>query len=319
MKKFFYFMSLMLCMALGSVTFTACGDDDDNSSKGGGTGGPDTSITAQELVGCWYGVDENSSEKINVFVMNFASTTAGSYMEYKAKARNNWNPEVDNVMAFTWTLANGVMTATLTDGEGHTAVRQGEILQKVNATTLKVKRYLNEAGTQTDVIEMHKISNPQEAYAVLNRLVAEKTGNNNNNNNNNGNFTAQDLIGKWYGVQKNTSEAVDIFVMTFKDGGEGEYLQMYAGVDSRWQVQTMGPLTMAWMLQDNMMMAKIVLPDGNQGMLAGEVLEKISDGKLKVKRYLNETGTETDVVELVKVNSDSDVADYLNRLVAGKK
>lgn len=32
MKKYFNFMSLMLCMALGSMTFTACSSDDDDNN-----------------------------------------------------------------------------------------------------------------------------------------------------------------------------------------------------------------------------------------------------------------------------------------------
>ena len=68
MKKLFYLMSLMLCMLFGSMAFVACGDDEEEN---GGAG--DTSISADQIRGSWYGVDENSDTKISVFSIYFES------------------------------------------------------------------------------------------------------------------------------------------------------------------------------------------------------------------------------------------------------
>ena len=72
MKKLFYFMSLFLGLLVSSSAFVACGDDDDEKDAGGGQqgGGTTTTITEKDILGTWYGVEE-SSDKINVFVMAF--------------------------------------------------------------------------------------------------------------------------------------------------------------------------------------------------------------------------------------------------------
>ena len=67
MKKF-KFLSLILGLVLGSFAFVACGDDDDDSDKGGQSS---EVITIDELVGTWYLVDENSSEKVCIDIIQF--------------------------------------------------------------------------------------------------------------------------------------------------------------------------------------------------------------------------------------------------------
>jgi glutaredoxin len=314
MKKLFYFMSLMLCMMFGSMTFVSCGDDDDKSTSGGGA---DTSVTARDLIGCWYGVDEKSSEKINVFVMNFTTTTEGNYMEYKAKSKNNWAIETDNQMTFTWTLVNGVMTAQLYSGGSKVGVMMGEIVKKISDNQIRVKRYLNEQGTKTDIVDIIRIDNPQQAQAVLRELL---DGNGNGGDDNGGpdaSVTAQDLYGTWYGVDENSSERVSVFLMEFSENGEGYYSDIKAKAKNNWEPEFSDPMSMKWSLDKGIMTAKLY-QDGRDHTLKGEILQKISNNQLRVKRYFDENGTEYDIVDLNRAESEQQVAQYLMQLIAQK-
>lgn len=97
MKKYFYLMSLMLGLMVGSFGLVACGDDDDKgSSSGGGDDTPSTEVDTDKMIGTWYGIDENSDSKVCVFSISFIENGVGVYAEYKAKAKNNWEPEAQS-------------------------------------------------------------------------------------------------------------------------------------------------------------------------------------------------------------------------------
>ena len=52
MKKYFYLMSLMLGLMVGSFGLVACGDDDDKgSSSSGGDDTPSTEVDTDKLIG----------------------------------------------------------------------------------------------------------------------------------------------------------------------------------------------------------------------------------------------------------------------------
>ena len=162
MKKIMY-MCMMLLAA--TLTFTACGSDDDDDN-GGGQGG--SSITANQILGTWYGVDENSSERVNIFAVTLNSNGQGVYSEYKAKAKNNWTTERQSTN-MTWTLSNGTLSMT---ANGSTL--KGDLLS-LKGNSLQVKRYLGDG--KTDVITLTRVSGgEQEIISALDKLVAEKNG-----------------------------------------------------------------------------------------------------------------------------------------------
>lgn len=165
MKKFMY-MCMMLLAA--TLTFTACGsDDDDDNGGGGGQGG--STITADQILGTWYGIDENTSERVNIFAMTFNSNGKGTYTEFKAKAKNNWTTEKEST-AMTWTLTNGTLNASIViDGETHTL--KGDLMN-LNGNTVKVKRYLGDG--ETDVITLTRVSGENEVATILNNMANEK-------------------------------------------------------------------------------------------------------------------------------------------------
>ena len=160
--KHFNFFSMLLMATFGVFTFTACGDDD-SGDKGNGN-----NITSAQLIGTWYGVDENSSKKINIFVMDFTTNGKGHYAEYKAKAEENWNPREPLYADMTWTLTNGTLHATV-DG----TTRKGDILS-INGNKLTVRRYLDEG--RTDEVVMTRVSSADEFMQIFRQMIAEKTG-----------------------------------------------------------------------------------------------------------------------------------------------
>ena len=162
MKKFMYMCMMLLATTL---TFTACGDDDDDN--GGGQQG--STITENQILGTWYGIDENTSERINIFIMTFNSNHQGTYSEYKAKAKNNW--QIENQSAnMTWTLTNGTLNATVTI-EGEAVTRKGDLL-KLDGNTLTVRRYLDDG--KTDVVTLTRASGAQEVATIITNMANEK-------------------------------------------------------------------------------------------------------------------------------------------------
>ena len=165
MKKFMY-MCMMLLAA--TLTFTACGsDDDDDNGGGGGQGG--STITADQILGTWYGIDENTADRINIFVMTLKANGIGTYSEYKAKAKNNWEPQQES-SNMKWALNNNTVTFTVTV-DGKAVSRKGELL-KLDGNTLKVKRYLDDGDT--DVMTLTRVSGESEVATILNNMANEK-------------------------------------------------------------------------------------------------------------------------------------------------
>ena len=147
----------------GVLAFTACGDDD-SGDKGKGNG----NITPEQLIGTWYGVDESSSKRINVFVMKFTTIGTGYYAEYKAKAEENWVPREPQSAEMTWTLTNGTLNANVMG-----TTRKGDILS-INGNKITVRRYMDEGGT--DEIVMTRVNSDNEYLQIFYQMIAEKTG-----------------------------------------------------------------------------------------------------------------------------------------------
>lgn len=174
--------SLLLMATFGVLAFTACGDDD-SGDKGNGSG----NITPEQLIGTWYGVDENSSKKINIFVMNFATIGTGHYAEYKAKAEENWVPREPQSAEMTWTLTNGTLNANVNG-----VTRKGDILS-INGNKITVRRYLDEG--RTDEIVMTRVNSADEFMQIFYQMIATKTGGGQG-----GDINPSDLVGTWSSV-----------------------------------------------------------------------------------------------------------------------
>ena len=176
MKKHFYLMSLMVGLLVCSFGFVACGDDKEDEGKGKDPGSTivindstTVSVSQDKLKGLWYAVDENSANKINVFMVNFMSGGQGYYAELKAKAKHNWEPEQESA-PMTWQLdKNTVKFYVIIDQER--MERKADIL-KLTDNEVTIKRYLDEG---TDQITMKRAQNEQEVVMYFSQLVAEKT------------------------------------------------------------------------------------------------------------------------------------------------
>ena len=173
---------MLLMATVAMFAFTACGDDD-SGDKGNGNNG--NNISPSQLIGTWYGVDENSSKKINIFVMDFTANGKGHYAEYKAKAEENWNPREPQYADMTWTLINSTLHATV-DG----TTRKGDILS-INGNKLTVRRYLDEG--RTDEVVMTRVSSADEFMQVFQQMIAEKTGGASGG----GTTTGDGILGTW--------------------------------------------------------------------------------------------------------------------------
>ena len=263
MKKLFYFMSLFLGLLVSSSAFVACGDDDDEKDAGGGQqgGGTTTTITEKDILGTWYGVEE-SSDKINVFVMAFYEGGRGYYAEFKAKAKNNWEPRAEESVEMTWTMKDGALTMTFQAGE-KTEARRGDILAKNADGTLKVKRYLDEG---TDEVILKSIQNPQEAYTILYELVKNKQGDNNESQP----ATTNLLVGTW-----SFGDATFIFterVLTIMQGKqqvfEGEYI--YENGKLKYVEGDVVNTARVQLLYDNNVLVLVTIPDNAEDYSLGE-------------------------------------------------
>lgn len=191
--KHFKFLSLMLMAIVAMFAFTACGDDDDKDNKGGQQGGGgDTSITADKLIGTWYGVDENSSKKISVFVMDFTANGQGHYAELKAKADENWEPREPEWANMTWTLSNGTLNATVSVPNKGDITRKGDIIS-LNGNKMTVRRYLDDG--YTDEIVMTRVNSADEFALIFAQMILEKTGGGQGEETN-----TSELAGNWTAV-----------------------------------------------------------------------------------------------------------------------
>jgi hypothetical protein len=219
MKKYFYLMSLMLGLMVGSFGLVACGDDDDKgSSSGGGDDTPSTEVDTDKMIGTWYGIDENSDSKVCVFCINFMENGVGVYAEYKAKAKSNWKPEAE-AAHMSWELSGVTVKFLVTTPDKGTQERKADILRQSD-NEMTIKRYLEEG---TDVMTITRARNDQEVAMVFAKLIENKSVPNSDE------VTAEDLIGTWTTNSTNNSYMA-VFtenMVTIIDNGEetfrGEY------------------------------------------------------------------------------------------------
>ena len=88
MKKFFYLMSLSLCMFMGVAALSSCGDDDDNvpvnnGDNNGGNNGGTTTLTEN------YFTINGNTIKANKHVY-FSGTNPKDYLVYVSDESENW-------------------------------------------------------------------------------------------------------------------------------------------------------------------------------------------------------------------------------------
>ncbi len=160
MKKF-YLWSLLLCLALGSITIFACGEDEQEVTPKSET----EAISAREILGTWYVLD-NEEEKISMDVISFTSETEGMMVEMKAKADNNFQPEIYQPMAFNYTF-DGKHMKMLASAEGVEHVMEGDVYKQ--GGKYYVARY--EDGKATEKVQLTRVSNTQEAQEAFRKAI----------------------------------------------------------------------------------------------------------------------------------------------------
>lgn len=314
MKKYFKVMSLLLCMMAIPMTFVACGGDDDDNTPSGGGDKPGSAVSVQDLYGAWYGIDENSDKKVNVFIVTFEPNGKGNFVEIKAKAEHNWDVENDKSFEYTWTYENGTVTMTVGDEQ-----MSADVLKKNDDDgTITIKRHLEEG--ESDEIKIYKIQNTQEAFLIFNDLRNQKLqGDGGEGGENNGqpdaSIAEQDIMGYWYGIDENNDKRVNIFVMYFSEQGHGMYGEYKAKANEGWEPYWEGPIETQWILQ-NGILAMTGEVEGEQFVRVGEILKK-ENNTLVVRRHLE--GDATDVVTLIQINEPQAVEGILNRLLADKQ
>lgn len=163
--KTFKFLSLILGLVLGSFAFVACGDDDDDSDKGGQSS---EVITIDELVGTWYLVDENSSEKVCIDIIQFIDKEHLLMTEMKAKAKNRWEPEIENPTGMTFTFDGKTMKFEEKPYSGDITKENGKYM---------IQRYENgqAVGGKTDLI---KVKSSDEAAQAFFQLIETRRNSN---------------------------------------------------------------------------------------------------------------------------------------------
>lgn len=159
--KTFKFLSLILGLVLGSFAFVACGDDDDDSDKGGQSS---EVITTDELVGTWYLVDENSSERVCIDIIQFIDKEHLLMTEIKAKAKYSWEPEIGQPTGVTFTFDGKTMKFKEKPYSGDITKENGKYM---------IQRYENgqAVGEKTELI---KVKSTDEALQAFYTLVAAK-------------------------------------------------------------------------------------------------------------------------------------------------
>lgn len=155
--KTFKFLSLILGLVLGSFTFVACGDDDDDSEKKEQSS---EKISIDELNGIWYLVDENSSEKVCIDIIQFIDKEHLLMTEMKAKAKYSWEPEIGQPMGMTFTFDGKTMKFEEKPYSGD--------ITKENSKYM-IQRYENEqaVGEKTDLIKVKSIDEATQAFYTL--------------------------------------------------------------------------------------------------------------------------------------------------------
>lgn len=74
MKKYFFYLTAILMIALTSVSFTACSSDDDD----------ETSVSKAELIGTWYTLEDD-------WVLVFTETSVTQYEIWKSSGKYSLN------------------------------------------------------------------------------------------------------------------------------------------------------------------------------------------------------------------------------------
>jgi hypothetical protein len=226
MMKKIQFWSLLVGLCIGSLAFVACGDDDKDTSSGG-------NVSAEELLGSWYIIYENSSKKVGIDYIQIPSPTVVIMTEMKAKADNNWQLEFGNPIQSTYnfdgkrfTIANSERAADIT---------------KVNGKYM-LQRYENGNAVGT-AVELVKCNSSKEAQQLLASLVASKTGGDIDNPDDDDDdsaidtttkIPAEDLIGCWYLIDTNTSSKVCVDVITFLDANTLSFVELNAKSKYNW-------------------------------------------------------------------------------------
>lgn len=156
--KTFKFLSLILGLVLGSFTFVACGDDDDDDSEKKEQSSEKISI--DELNGIWYLVDENSSEKVCIDIIQFIDKEHLLMTEMKAKAKYSWEPEIGQPRAVTFTFDGKTMKFNEVPYSGDIYKENGKYM---------IQRYENEqaVGEKTDLIKVKSIDEATQAFYTL--------------------------------------------------------------------------------------------------------------------------------------------------------
>ena len=277
-------MSLMLGLMVGSFGLVACGDDDDKDSSGGGGGGtPSTEVDTDKLIGLWYGIDENSENKVCIFSVNFMANGVGSYTEIKARAKHNWEPEGEAAQ-MTWLLSGVTVKFLVTIPDKGTVERKADILNMTD-NEITIKRYLDEG---TDVMTLKRAKNEEEVFMVFAQLVAEKSSTES------GDVIADDLIGVWYGIDENSDNKVNVFCIRFADNGEGYYSELKAKAKNNWQPEAESA-EMSWELDGVTVRFFVTIPDKGTLERKADILN-VTENEITIKRYLEE-GTDEMVIK----------------------
>ena len=150
----------MIGLVLGSFACVACGDDDDDN-KNNSTN--TNRMTAEELIGNWYLVDENSSDKVCIDVIQVLTKENLVFTMMQARAKNNWNIN-ENVDQYT-----KAMTYTF-DGK-HIKLSEGNMEADITKEGDKymVQRYNgNQAvGTKIELFKIQRIDEAAQAFALM--------------------------------------------------------------------------------------------------------------------------------------------------------
>lgn len=305
MKKFFYLMGLMLCMLFGSMAFVACDDDEEEN---GGAG--DTSISADQIRGSWYGVDENSDTKISVFSIYFESNGTCSLYEYKAKSKNNWQieRETNNMQ---WLLSNGTIILTVA-GQGGENMQMKADLLSLKGNILKIRRYLDEG--KTDVIELVRCDTPQYGETILAELLDERSGNGQGGGSGESlDITAENIMGCWYGIDENSDRKINLFVMWLEPDGIGKYAEFKAKADKDWKPEAVN-VDINWSLENATVTMEFVTPEGTE-YKQGDVLS-VTENELTVRRHLEEN--KTDVMTIKRCNNIDEAGEIFAQTLSKK-
>ncbi|WP_155808635.1 hypothetical protein [Xylanibacter brevis] len=110
MKKYFYLMSIMFCMIIGSMAFVACGDDDDDNGTGVITEGK---YAGNRLIGEWiWGEPDMPQHEEGHHAAGYIFNANGTCTHYN---RDSWDDQVfEDIEKGTFVLDGLKLTITWT-------------------------------------------------------------------------------------------------------------------------------------------------------------------------------------------------------------